>query len=424
MPKIFVFHLIALIATIISSGFSSTNSGLVLFIFALFCSHLSWTRVYKYQNTTLNMGQVSSLIIIVILFIFFTQPVWENDFYRYMLDGLHLLSGIEPYFPSPIESPLKENYPSLIDKVGFPEVPTIYPPLAISIFSFLVRFSGENATVFLLLSRISYYIIFYFLMFFLTSKRKLEFRKLILITTHPLILVEGITNAHFDLILAGISALMLVSPQFMILFFPLAVSIKYTFITIFPIFLHLKDILIKIKSKIFYFKIGIIISLLPLFFGDFNLTVMLKNLSFFAAEWEMNSGIFRFFRWVGSFYSNHESFTVKFATLISGISYLLILFLIHSKREQFSIEKKLFLALSSLILLAPVCNPWYFLWMLPSAVLLEGKSGEWSRYFFLFAPLYYCNFLTDGLHEKFFISTLNLQHIWYILCFFKVYRSS
>lgn len=71
--------------------------------------------------------------------------IQENDCYRYVLDGETLVHGVNPYANSPAE--LANNTPHrlreslaepqarlVIERIGHPEIPTVYPPLAQAAF--------------------------------------------------------------------------------------------------------------------------------------------------------------------------------------------------------------------------------------------------------------------------------------------------
>lgn len=419
MVSNFIFYFITISLTIVSTRFADTNSGLIIFISLLTISHVSWLSAFKYENTNLKSGQVCAAGTVFILALF-SLPVWENDFYRYLLDGLHFNAGIEPYGIGPAESPLKKNFSQLISNIGFREVPTVYPPLAISFFSLLALITKNSDFYFLIISRLFYFIIFCLALIYLKNKKNIKMTSWVLMLFHPLVVVEGIINAHFDLIIGGLSCLLMASTEMIFFALPMAISLKYTLVTTTP-FLIYKIMKSHIKKSRFVIPsiLGILISTLPFFKGVFDISLMLRNISFFAQEWEMNSGVYRFFRYIISFSTRDLNQIIQISNILSMSTFMTIFILIFNRRKIFSLEKQLFLSLTALVLFAPVCNPWYFLWSLPFALNLKGHSGFWGRLFFLGTPLYYFNFLP----EYFLIPSLNMQHAWYGLCFYKVFRS-
>lgn len=418
----FYVYLAVLLLTLISFSLTNSDGSLIVQVSSLILAHLAWLNAYNNQNISLNSGQAVGIKIVLVLFIFFISPFWENDFYRYILDGLHLLNKIEPYYPSPVQSSLKDFYPDLFKKIGFPEVPTIYPPLAISLFSLALSLPFGGESTFLIYTRILYFTIFAIGIKFLFEKRVNIDDKWKMLLVHPIILIEGLTNAHFDLAISGLCAFLLIAFDLMLFILPIAMSLKYTFI-ISAFAFPLKSFKDKILKNSLILVTSLILSIAPLLIFKFDIGIMFKNLSFFASEWEMNSGAFRLFRWFAGLQSLDQSFTVEMASIASASALGLIVIFILKNRLFLSSEKKLFIILGSLILLSPVCNPWYFLWILPPAFLIKGKSGLWSKRFFIFTPLYYLNFLPGLLHKQIFISSLNLQHTWYWLCIFMVIKS-
>lgn len=81
--------------------------------------------------------------------------IQENDVYRYVLDGEVLLHGENPYRLSPLEAACRAEFiPSagldtpeaelVLSRIGFPEIPTVYPPAAQASFAVGAWLSGWN----------------------------------------------------------------------------------------------------------------------------------------------------------------------------------------------------------------------------------------------------------------------------------------
>ncbi len=79
--------------------------------------------------------------------------IQENDVYRYVLDGQVLLHGENPYALAPLEvAGRREFIPSagldspeaelVFSRIGFPEIPTVYPPVAEASFALAAAISG------------------------------------------------------------------------------------------------------------------------------------------------------------------------------------------------------------------------------------------------------------------------------------------
>lgn len=97
----------------------------------------------------------------------FSTPIQEVDIYRYLWDGRVLLEGTNPYRYSPtevagfsIDHDLSEDqrklvglrqFPSvgkILDKVHYPEVPTVYPPASQCVFAAAAALTPINQPVF------------------------------------------------------------------------------------------------------------------------------------------------------------------------------------------------------------------------------------------------------------------------------------
>ena len=82
--------------------------------------------------------------------------IQENDVYRYVLDGQVLLNGENPYRYSPLliselseRSSLRKELEkpealTVLSRISYPEIPTLYPPMAQVIFAVGTHISGWN----------------------------------------------------------------------------------------------------------------------------------------------------------------------------------------------------------------------------------------------------------------------------------------
>jgi alpha-1,6-mannosyltransferase len=70
----------------------------------------------------------------------FTYPVFEDDFFRYLWDGRMLVEAGSPYGVAPTEffaaDNLKDWEAVLLDRINYPNVPTVYGPVAQWFFGF------------------------------------------------------------------------------------------------------------------------------------------------------------------------------------------------------------------------------------------------------------------------------------------------
>ncbi len=137
--------------------------------------------------------------------------IQENDVYRYVFDGQNLLHGENPYLQSPTEIRYDPAHPlsqaleqpeaaQVLDRIGFPEVPTVYPPLAQLTFSVGVLLRGWDwfgqRTLFLILDLLV-------IVLLLKAQKVLRVAPqwVVLWAWNPLVLKEVVNSAHIDVML-------------------------------------------------------------------------------------------------------------------------------------------------------------------------------------------------------------------------------
>lgn len=95
----------------------------------LFATYLVVAKAHKVSFEWLLVVAVICRLILLP-----SQPLFDNDIYRYLWDGKVLANGVNPFlYPpsSPELAPLRDGHWPLI---GYPDVRTIYPPLAQVVF--------------------------------------------------------------------------------------------------------------------------------------------------------------------------------------------------------------------------------------------------------------------------------------------------
>ena len=147
--------------------------------------------------------------------------IQENDVYRYVLDGKTLLDGANPYQLSPLEVAGREERISKLDldspeaarvlgRIGYPEVPTVYPPAAQVVFALGALLSGWDwhgqRRVFLVLD---FLVVGLIVALLAALERPLEW--VLVYAWNPLVLKEIANSCHVDVLAAAcILALLLI----------------------------------------------------------------------------------------------------------------------------------------------------------------------------------------------------------------------
>ncbi len=315
---------------------------------------------------------------------------FEDDFHRYLVEGQALSNGVDPYLTSPEEfgdSILfsKVQIPQELRKslyihslqAGYSWMPAIYPPLVIYWFSF--SDSLQELGFFSLALEILILSLCYLLL--PPAKRWV----LLLWFLHPLVLVEGYLNRHYDLLIGLCLLFTLCSKikgwsRIAGIALGFAVHLKGYALIYLPFF----------SGRVLRFGIG---SLLLLEFisylwyptrFDSN-----SSMELFVSLWEFNNGIFTGLRILAQRFMDSSSATLYLRILFAILLAAGWLF-VYRHREESRISP--FLQVTLLfMLLSPVANPWYFLMSIPFFLLPPQQPRHW----FLLAPcsLYYLLYL-------------------------------
>ncbi len=171
-----------------------------------------------------GVGWILLVALLARLILLPSQLILENDVYRYVLDGQVVLSGENPYQYSPRELSLLAYHPlaealaepdarQVLDRIGYPEIPTIYPPSAQFAFAAGAWWGGWDwkgqRTVFLIFDLGVLVILWVLLRGFGAPPQALA-----LYAWNPLVLKEVANSAHLDVlvVLALLAALLALRP--------------------------------------------------------------------------------------------------------------------------------------------------------------------------------------------------------------------
>ena len=293
------------------------------------------------------------------------SPIGSDDYYRYLWDGKVISNGINPYRYSPNDSSLAGlRSQTLPSRINFPDMKTIYPPLAEILFYTSYAISGESFIGLKIL-------LFIFDMgtilgiFLILKKLNVNRQNILIYVLCPLPLFQFFVDGHMD----GFGIPLLV----------------------FAILSHLND-----RKILSYVLVGLSICVKPLalivipilFFAEEDLAERLKALSFplavcvfayvpfvfsgapfqalgtFAQNWTFNGLVFD----VLNFFLHDNQRTRIICAFLLLITYTPV---VLSRKD---IITKIFLSLILLFLFSPVVHPWYLGWL---AFLLPVKS-KWS----------------------------------------------
>ncbi|MCZ6774843.1 MAG: hypothetical protein O7D34_00120 [Ignavibacteria bacterium] len=287
-------------------------------------------------------------------------PVASDDIYRYIWDGKVAAHGINPFALSPNDSTLEFLHTTdLPSKVNFPNMRTIYPPLAqIFFWASHILFGDSVAGMKLLLAFIDFLTIV--LLVLLLRQNKLKLEAALLYAWSPLPIMYFGLDGHIDAL--GISLLLL----FIFLvgkdrYISGAVSLGFAALAkLYPMFIV--ALLIRTGPRLKRFLMPAIpILLLAAGYWLYHEPTggLFESLTVYSATWEFNGSVSEI---LYLFFDSHVH-----AHVMSGVLFLLWLgWVFYVDR---TLVEKIFLAFLGFIVVAPVVQPWYLTWLAAIIVL-------------------------------------------------------
>jgi len=315
-------------------------------------------------------------------------PYYENDFYRYFWDGLHVAAGRSPYAYSPATSPL-EGFEAIRSQVAYATLPTFYPPAAQLIFGMLVFLSGHSLDIFLLLLAGGGA-----LATGLALRQPLVTTLIIL--QHPILVREWYSACHYD---SWVAAALLAGGYGLAANLKLPTGISFLFVRTW-------------RGRIAFSAAF----LLPWLFFWRDLAHPVETMLVFGSHWEMNAGLARWVR-EGLFAFGVSGDSARAASRITALSVWLIAAW-SLWRSRLSDYEKLFWILFSMVALSPVANVWYFTWVLPFVVFL--RNPRYVLLAFSVVPLSYAYFIESPFLS--FYRWWDLEYLIMAILIFWCYR--
>jgi len=285
----------------------------------------------------------------------------EDDYFRFLWDGYRFAETGNPYgeipsdfFDDPeVSDPMSE----VVYDINYPHLPTIYGPVMEVVFWVSYQISpGSLVTLKIIFT------LFEGLLLYLLS-RVLNARWFLFASWCPLLIIESSFQAHPDLI--GISLMVWAflasrngNPWIAMLALGLASSAKIFALLLWP-FLVKKDS---------WFRQGVLMAAVILMIylpfiiqqSDAGST----SLQAMATGWEFNSAGYAILKYISEDYARILSlgiFAVIYLTLVIRFW--------RGKIGDEKTEPPLDLVFGAFLILSPVINPWYLLWLLPFSLI-------------------------------------------------------
>ncbi len=342
--------------------------------------------------------------ILVRLLLIFSNPILENDFYRYIWDGKVLESGRNPFHAAPAEMDIADIEPdegrrpraALVHRrINYPDVKTIYPPLAQLVFLLNASLFGWEPGGF----RLTFLILDLLIMvaiYWLTGDPGRRRACFLVYAWNPLLLKETINSMHIDIacalfLTAYVAAVIKGRPAL-----AFAALLPAVFVKITPVVLLAPLSFYLIHTRrwgrlLVYNAVFLLVALALVWTMGFGVREPFSGLLEFAHEWEMNSSLFALVQGLLKMAGVANDPAAALAKwMLAGCFGTFILvsgFVVRSREQLLHIS---LWALMLVFLIAPTGNPWYLTWLLPFLMVTRHPV---VLALMIVTSLYYFNFV-------------------------------
>ena len=351
-------------------GQAGLDDLLISSIVAFLASVFVWNLMRNYELPILDVLVFAVAFRIVGLFTF---PVLEDDFYRYLWDGFVAFEHGNPYDTAPSEWFIRDVpvvVEGLLDTINYPDIATVYGPSLQWLFAFsywiapaelwplkCLLFVADMALIFILL-------------------RLAPARHIVLYAWSPLVIKEFVITMHPDLIgvtllFGALLAYRTRSDISMGVLLALAAGVKVFALVIVPFLL-----LLRWKAWL-GFALTVIAISLP--FGLFSAWVP-EGLTVMGQAWLFNAVLYELFGPFLSFSALKIALLILFIVFggAYGLRWLLNYWQADSPRDLPRGD----ILFALLLIVLPVFNAWYMVWLLPFAVI-RPSAWAWMASFAL-----------------------------------------
>jgi alpha-1,6-mannosyltransferase len=376
---------------LVSHGYGSPRLYLALYVLAATIHLVAVLASRQARDSRRAVLFVAALALLLRGVVFLTPESREADYYRYMWDGAVTAHGISPYRFSPaqilnreIDSPeilkLSRQGGEVLKRINHPELRTLYPPVAESLFALGYLIDPFNSTawrVVLLVLDIGAGV----LIFVMLRGAQLPLVWSITYLWNPLLIVETYHYRHLDLALAPFLLLFLWGiwkhrPYLAGVGLALAIAVKIWPVLLLPLlatrFWSRRTLLLK--STLAF---AVLLALLFIPYWAALRSAPTSGSVAYATTWNANEMAFHVIQKVGVRVSRMTGYVVESRVAARGILVLLLLgaALWLGLAARRSGVEALAVGASTVVLLmllaGPTVYPWYFLPALAVAPFLR-----------------------------------------------------
>lgn len=296
----------------------------------------------------------------------FAQPLFDDDYFRFLWDGYQLIHGESPYSSSPAanfaRTDLSEPWHDVLAQINHPEVPTIYGPFLQAIFALAVSLGGAQPVgLQAVFCGVDLMLIGVLLRFGIAPQWVMMY------VVNPLVIKEICFSLHPDgVIAAALSfAVLSLARQRVVMsgLWTAAVVCAKPPLGLLVFALNARNTL---HREALLFAVVIAIALyLPFMLGGTDPFVGLKT---FAQDWRFNALGFSVFEWTAGAQARA---VLAVCYVLAGLGLAVVV-----SRYQVDTATALALWLAVIVTLSPAVNPWYWLPLLPLTVIARQTRGK------------------------------------------------
>jgi hypothetical protein len=316
-----------------------------------------------------DVGAVMALAFALRLIAAQAEPLLEDDHFRYLWDGWRTATALDPYRLAPSawfgDTGLTPQWQNVLSGINHPDVPTIYGPVLQAVFALAHAIAPARlgAIQGLLLAADM-------ALLWSLHRHGASRRWLLAYAIHPLVLREAMASAHPDALLAlclllACAAWRRAQPWRLGVWLGLALGVKVAALVALPL-LMLRPATARDTSSLHWaIRVGsacaaaLGIAYLPFLAAGGSDAA---GLGAFATQWRFNPLLYRVVDGVMP-----DAAVRPIALLIAAAGVAAIAW--RWRRDDAQAWPPLDAALLLLLLLSPVVNPWYWLWLLALGAL-------------------------------------------------------
>ena len=334
-----------------------------------------------------------------------TQPVLEDDYNRYLLDGAVTASGINPYAHTPLAildgetgeaalERLRDEAPHILERLNYPGLSTVYPPLAQAAFALAHWIAPWNLDAWRAILLLVDLAVCGILLMLLRSLARSPLWVAVY-WWNPVVVKEFHNSAHMDLLVmlpvaAALLFLVRAKPYATAVAAALGVGAK-----LWPVLLVPTLMRGGFRSRgtvIAALAIGAALCALLLAPAVVNGFASTSGFVAYGSQWQANDVLFRSLQWLVRQVPGLDGASAMIATRVLVAAAVCAVAIAVNRRpaaSRLDLCARAFLTIAALFLLSPTQFPWYYGWI---AILLPVFPARGFLVLAVTLPLYYAYF--------------------------------